>query len=134
MTRYYSESIIQKNRRRIVKSLPFLLSHPFFPPQFLNIFFQMSSVSSQMTTYILSFSSFYRSNTLYIALDFAVNDGNSSEQGKITREKESLDREIFPKWRFLFQSQWKILRLMLTVPYKILNGCKRIFLKWIRSE
>ena len=44
----------------------------------------------------------------------------------VKREKESLDRDIIPKWKYLFQSQCKVLRLILIVIYKILNGLKRL--------
>ena len=34
------------------------------------------------------------------------------------REKESLDRDIIPKWKCLFQSQWKVLWLIFIVVIK----------------
>ena len=49
------------------------------------------------------------------------------------REKESLDRDIIPKWKCLFQSQWKFLRLIFIVIYKIFEWFEKTTLK-LNSE
>ena len=44
------------------------------------------------------------------------------------REKESLDRDIIPKWKCLFQSQWKVLWLIFIVLIKFWMVWKDYFL------